>query len=167
VLISDIENSIKERLKDKIVDDFDVSKLEVESFPSSFSDYLERFSHPTGAALVSYKGSTFSASQSLGFISQEEKVDFSIILILRGIKIDETYSYVNQVSQFLRGYKIDGCEKIIPSKITFLDEDFGVWIYELEFSLIKTSIEVGLSNDLPTLKSITSESTIKSPEVYL
>jgi len=167
MLISDIENQIKDRLKNKIIDEFGYPKLDVESFPESFSDYLDQFSHPTGALLLAYKGSTFSDSQSLGFINQEEKIDFSIIFIFRASNIDKTYPYLEQITRSLKGYKIDGCEKIKSSKISFLDENFGVWIFELDFSLVKTSIETIFSEDLPVLKSSTCESTIESPEVYL
>jgi hypothetical protein len=160
MLISDIETSIKERLKAKITDEFDQPELEVDSFPENFKQYLTSFSHPKGAILVTYKSSGFSAPEGLGAISQKETIDFAVILLLRIFKSDEAHPYIEKIKNALKGYQIPGCTKIYPKKIDFLDEDFGTWIYALEFALSTTDIEIMEETSDPVLTSVTYQGNI-------
>lgn len=150
-MIKDIENVIRQRLADSI------TTLSVESFPDDFSDYLDKFSHPQGSVLVTYKGSTFTAPQGMGAIQQKRKVDFSAIIIVRASKAEEVYPYIDAVEQVCMGYKIPGCEKIFLTKSNFLDEIFGKFMYEVNFSLNTTQVEDTELQALPLLKKVTIE----------
>lgn len=151
MLVSEIENLIKERLKDKIVDEHNESLLDVESFPENFKEFLETFSYPKGVILVTYKGSNFSTPQGLGAISQKETINFAVILLLRINTSDEAHPYIEKIKNALKGYQISGCSKIYTKKIDFLDENFGTWIYELDFTLSTTDTELIEKADNPNL----------------
>nr|BDD46395.1 hypothetical protein 13 [bacterium] len=155
MLISDIETSIKERLKAKIVDEFDQPEFEVESFPKNFREFIETFSHPKGVILVTFESSSFSAPEGLGAITQKETIDFTAVLLLRIIKSDEAHPYIEKIKNALKGYKIPGCAKIYPKKIDFLDENFGTWIYKLDFALSTIDAEIPEQTDEIKLKKIT------------
>ncbi len=161
MLISDIENSIKERLKSKVINEHNQPEFDVESFPENFKQFLETFSHPKGVILVTYKGSGFSSPEGLGAITQNETIDFAVVLLLRIKTSDEAHPYINKIKNALKGYQIAGCNKMYPKKIDFLDENFGTWIYELDFTISTTDIEIIEEDENPVLlKEITYQGNI-------
>lgn len=148
--IKDIEDSIKSLLKENF------SGLSVESFPENFSDYLDKFSHPVGAILLNYKGSSFSSPETLNFVVQNDKTDFSAIILIRAAKSEAVYPYIEQLKQILTGYKMPGCDKVFISKISFLDEIYGKFIYVVDFSTITKLVEAVPAETNALLKKITN-----------
>ncbi len=136
MLISGIEDKIKERIKKNI------SGLAIESFPEDFDKYLKTFLHPKGAILVTYKGSSYSKPEGLGLLIQDETLEFTIVTILRHLKDSSgAHPIIEGLKDILKGYRIAGCTKIYPKKIDFLDESYGKWIYSMDITLSQTDIE--------------------------
>lgn len=134
MLISQIEQKIIERLKEKIKD------LHIEGFP----DKPQQFSliHPKGAILVHYQGANYSQTNSTSSIFQDKKLEFALTVITRNLRNnDGAYEYLDKVRGILTGYKIDGCSKMHPTKENFLSEDAGIWQYSINFELTATNIE--------------------------
>lgn len=146
--IKEIENSIKEKLK------ADLSGLSVESFPSNFADYLDKFSHPIGTVFLTYRGASYQKPAVLGLHVQEKQLDFSLILVVRAAKNEELYPYIDQLENILMGYKTIGCEKIYFTKNSFLDEYFGIFMYEIDFSTSTKAVEVVQENTDPLLTQV-------------
>lgn len=160
MLINNIEESIKDRLKDKLSDEYGRVLLAIDSFPEKFSDYLKKFTHPKGAVLLTYQGSSFSTPQGLGSINQKETIDFALILIIRAVKSNDAHEYIEKIKDSLNGFKMPGCTKMYPKKINFLDESYGKWIYQLDFSLSRANLEKVEEIDECLLKKVTYQGNI-------
>ena len=129
--ILNIQNSIKSKLQEEITD------LKIESFPSGFQDYLNKFTHPKGALLIHYAGSDYSEPNNHNLIEQTRKSFFDIYIILKNlIKADEACNYLEQVRNILTGFEVSGCEKMFPLNDDFILEQNGIWIYAIKFALL-------------------------------
>ena len=156
--IENIENSIIEKLQAS----FPV--FQTESFPANFSEFS--FTRANGCLLVRYQGSSFSGSKAIGFMVQEERIEFSIFIALRYLNsFQEAYPHLKQVKQTLTGFKPEGCSKLQPTKAEFLDEENGDLWYGMTFSLTRTAVETTEAEQLPILKKITLNSEYKTVEV--
>ena len=71
--IRDIENAIIEKLKTVF------PEVLVQGFPDKPAEFI--LLHPIGALLVHYQGSNYTSTDALGFISQENKKEFSITVV--------------------------------------------------------------------------------------
>jgi len=132
--ISDIENSVTERLKAKISD------LHIEGFPEKPAEF--RLVHQKGAILVHYQGGNYSDPKSLGCIYQDKKLEFSITIIMKHLRTHEgAYGYLDTVRQILTGFKPENCSKMIPVKEEFISEDSGIWQYSINFTTTTSVIE--------------------------
>ena len=154
--ISIVETAIISRLKSKITD------VLIQGFPEKPSEF--RLLHPIGALLVHYQGASYSEPKSIGCIVQDSKLEFSITVVMKNLRPIEkgaytgAYAYIDKVKQVLTGYKIDGCTKMYPLKEEFLGEDNGIWQYGINFALTSQNIEVAEDEELPLLKTITTNS---------
>ena len=88
----------------------------------------------------------FPASQHIqnarGIISQTKGLSFAITVVTRNLRNNKgAYETLDRVKQYLCGYKIPGCTKMIPQKEGFISETNGIWQYEIEFNLTTPSIE--------------------------
>ena len=132
--IRDIENSIIEKLKIKF------PEVLVQGFPDKPSEFI--LLHPIGALLVHYQGSNYTNSNALGFISQDNKKEFSITIDTRNLRENQgSYEYLDKVKSILTGFEPDGCSKLMPTKDFFISENKGIWQYGINFSLTTTNIQ--------------------------
>lgn len=135
-MIKTISDEIKIKLKQSITD------VEVANYPQKFDRFLKEFIHPKGAILVTYKGSTFSKPQTTDIVIQEESVSFALIVLIRAFTDDEALIYLDKIKKSLTGFKIAGCSKIWVERTEFLDEDEGIFMYEVDFTTKTKSFEV-------------------------
>lgn len=156
--IQEIENQIIERLQNTNPD------LQVESFPANFAEWP--FTHSVGAILVRYQGSSFSESQSIGLVLQDEKIDFTVCIGLRYLNnFQEAYTHLLSVKKALTGYKIEGCTKLQATKAEFItEENTDLW-YGITFSLTRTAIESVEETTPVLLKKITIENNFGDTKV--
>lgn len=132
--IREIENNIIEKLKDTF------PNILVQGFPDKPSEFI--LLHYKGALLVHYQGSNYSNSDALGFISQENKKEFSITVVTRNLRTnDGAYTYLDKVKSVLTGFEPEGCSKLMPSKDFFISENNGIWQYGINFTLTTPNIQ--------------------------
>ena len=94
--IREIENNIIEKLKDTF------PNILVQGFPDKPSEFL--LLHSIGALLVHYQGSTYSNTDALGFVSQENKKEFSITVVTRNLRTnDGAYELIDKIKSVLTG----------------------------------------------------------------
>ena len=132
--IRDIENSIIEKLK------LEFPEVLVQSFPDKPSEFI--LLHPIGALLVHYQGSNYSNSNTLGYISQENKKEFSITIVTRNLRENQgSYEYLDKVKNILTGFQPDECSRLMPTKDFFISENKGIWQYGINFSLTTSNVQ--------------------------
>lgn len=132
--IKEIENTIISKLKNTF------PALLVQGFPDKPSEFL--MLHSKGALLVHYQGSNYSNTNALGFISQENKKEFSITVITRNLRTnDGAYELIDKIKAVLTGFEIEGCTKLIPSKDFFISENNGIWQYGINFTLTTPNLQ--------------------------
>ena len=132
--IRTIENSIIETLKQNF------PELLVQGFPDKPSEF--RLLHPTGALLIHYQGSNYTNTQALGFVTQENKKEFSVTVITRNLRANNgAYEFIDKVKAVLSGFKIDECTTLLPTKDYFISENAGIWQYGINFTLITQNIQ--------------------------
>lgn len=132
--IRTIENSIIETLKQNF------PELLVQGFPDKPSEF--RLLHPTGALLIHYQGSNYTNTQALGFVTQENKKEFSVTVITRNLRANNgAYEFIDRVKETLSGFKIDECTTLLPTKDYFISENAGIWQYGINFTLITQNIQ--------------------------
>lgn len=124
--ILEIENDIIAQLQSNITD------LQVEGFPESPVEY--KLLHSKGAVLVHFKGGSYSAPESNMFIQQEVNMDFSITLMIRGLRDKNgAYPYIDAINKALTGFAPKDCLRMYPVGEYFLTERDGVWHYTINF----------------------------------
>ena len=132
--IRDIENSIIERLKTSF------PEVLVQGFPDKPVEFI--LLHPIGALLVHYQGSNYTSTNALGFISQDNKKEFSITVVTRNLRFNAgAYEYIDKVKAVLTGFEPDGCSKLSASKDFFISENGGIWQYGINFVLTTPNIQ--------------------------
>lgn len=132
--IREIENSIIEKLKSSF------PELLVQGFPDKPAEFI--LIHPVGALLVHYQGSNYTSTNALGYISQENKKEFSITVVTRNLRFNEgAYEFIDRIKSVLTGFEPDGCLKLMPSKDFFISENKGIWQYGVNFTLTTTNIQ--------------------------
>jgi len=132
--IRNIENQIIEKLKTSF------PEVLVQGFPDKPSEFI--LLHSIGALLVHYQGSNYTNSQSLGYITQENKKEFAITVVTRNLRFnDGAYEYIDKVKAVLTGFEPDECSKLIPVKDYFISENKGIWQYGINFSLTTNNIQ--------------------------
>lgn len=132
--IREIENSIIQKLKESF------PEVLVQGFPDKPSEFI--LLHPIGALLVHYQESNYSNSNTLGYISQENKKEFSITIVTRNLRENQgSYEYLDKVKNILTGFQPDECSRLMPTKDFFISENKGIWQYGINFSLTTTNIQ--------------------------
>lgn len=130
----EIENTIIDKLKT------DFPEVLVEGFPDKPSEFI--LLHSIGALLVHYQGSNYSTSESLGYIVQDNKKEFSITIVTRNLRANQgAYEYLDKVKAVLTGFRVDDCTKLMPTKDFFISENGGIWQYGINFTLTTTNIQ--------------------------
>lgn len=132
--IRQIEYSIIDKLKK------DFPEVLVEGFPDKPSEFI--LLHSIGALLVHYQGSNYTNSESLGYIVQDNKKEFSITIVTRNLRANQgAYEYLDKVKAALTGFQVDECTKLMPTKDFFISENGGIWQYGINFTLTTTNIQ--------------------------
>ena len=132
--IREIENNIIEKLKDTF------PNILVQGFPDKPSEFF--LLHSIGALLVHYQGSTYSNTDALGFVSQENRKEFSITVVTRNLRTnDGAYELIDKIKSVLTGFEIKGCSELSPSKDFFISENNGIWQYGINFTLTTPNIQ--------------------------
>ena len=92
--------------------------------------------------LVHYQGSNYTNSESLGYIVQDNKKEFSITIVTRNLRANQgAYEYLDKVKAALTGFQVDECTKLMPTKDFFISENGGIWQYGINFTLTTTNIQ--------------------------
>jgi hypothetical protein len=126
--IKDVEDAIINKLK------ADITDLQIEGFPEDYDQY--QFLHPKGAILVAYSGSDYTKSAVLDRVSQIQTLHFDILLISRGLRTHTgAYTYLDQIRASLTGYQPTGLSKVYPTKEEFVDQETGIWRYNISVSV--------------------------------
>lgn len=132
--IREIENSIIERLKASF------PEVLVQGFPDKPSEFT--FLHPVGALLVHYQGSNYTNSSALGYVSQDNKKEFSITIVTRNLRENQgSYEYLDKIKATLTGFQPDECSKLMPTKDFFISENRGIWQYGINFTLTTYNVQ--------------------------
>ena len=132
--IREIENCIIARLKNVF------PEVLVEGFPDKPSEFI--LLHPIGALLIHYQGSNYSNTESLSFVTQENKKEFSITIVTRNLRSNNgAYEYLDKVKAALSGFSIDECTSLLPTKDYFISENTGIWQYGINFTLKTQNIQ--------------------------
>ncbi len=136
-MIQEIENKIIEKLKEEISD------VAVEGFPDVPGNYMLK--HAVGAVLVRYIGAKFEKPQNYSRIFQEGYSQYAITIIMRNLhrkkRISGIYDKLDEVREILTGFSPDGRFKMFPVSEDFIDEENGIWQYEMIFTVYQVNGE--------------------------
>ena len=106
--------------------------LKTEAFPERPEDY--HLTHPVGAVLVVYGGSTNGAVITEAPLSYERHIQSSLCLMLRGLRAPTgVYAVLEALRAALDGWTPDGYRRGRVVKDVFIGNNDGTWIYELTF----------------------------------
>jgi hypothetical protein len=144
--IATIESAIVAQLQAAI------SVVEIVHFPDRPEAY--RLTHRIGAALVSFRGSSYGELIDSAVVAQARTLEFEVRLMARdlgwaygamstGIN-PGAYALLEAIRIALTGFQIPGCRKMYPLKERFVERDAqgGVWIYAIGFAVETLAIEV-------------------------
>ncbi len=132
--IREIENSIIQQLKTNF------PEVLVQGFPDKPIEFT--LLHPTGALLVHYQGCNYTLTEALGFVTQENKKEFSVTIVTRNLRSNNgAYEYIDKVKATLSGFSIDECTSLLPTKDFFISENKGIWQYGINFTLKTQNIQ--------------------------
>lgn len=103
---------------------------EVKLFPDRPDQY--RFIHPKGAVLVGYQGSSFGRPHDTGAIVQERMMTLHLTVFGRGVHNDAgALELLDRLRLAVTGYKPLHCNPIHLLSESFVNEEGGIWQYEL------------------------------------
>lgn len=109
------------------------NKIPVE-IPTSIEQY--KLSHPIGAYLVIYKGSTFRQKDVKNIVAQDRDIEIMVVVTAR-YRTDYTpEEYLDFAINKLSGYKMDAKRTdrmIYCSQDEWLGEEAGIWSYAATF----------------------------------
>lgn len=161
--LSDLEEAFLQRLQP-------VLNLAVELYPARFQDY--RLLHPKGAVLIVYGGSEFSPPEAMGAIVQTRTVKMALVLMVRNLRTHaEGLPWLDALRALVTGFTpVPGATKAWPRQERFVDQQEGVWIWELmvHFKLPNLELDDGelgaLLKHVTTLDGYERTETIRHPD---
>lgn len=113
-----------------------ITTVKVEAFPDNPNLY--KLIHPIGAILVAYSGSIFSDPTGYDFFQQLEEMDFSLTLIVKGLRNQNgAYNYIDSIRTTLNNYKPTNCTQTYIKKVDFLEEKDGEWQFGITYKVLK------------------------------
>lgn len=120
----DIEQAFLQRLQPAL-------NLAVELYPARSQDY--RLLHPKGAVLIVYAGSEFSSPEAMGAIVQTRVVKVALVLMVRNLRTHaDGLPWLDALRALVTGFTpVPGATKAYPQQERFLNEQEGVWSWEL------------------------------------
>lgn len=161
--ITTIEASIVDRLGAQ------VKAIEIVHFPDRPEAY--RMTHRVGAALVSYRGSTYGGIIDTEAVVQERKLEFEVRVLARDLGWayggarsgagPGAYGLLEAIRAALTGFQIPGCRKAYPLRERFIERDNqgGVWVYAISFVVETLALEAAPQDNLPLfIKGVARES---------
>lgn len=108
-------------------------------FPERPAQY--RLNHPTGAVLVSYLGSRWSASADAGAVVQRREVQIALAVIARQLNgRDAAIEMLDAVRCALIGFAPAHCNQLRAVSERFLGEAAGLWQYEVQLAATSASV---------------------------
>lgn len=102
--------------------------------PTSIEQY--KLSHPIGAYLVIYKGSTFRQKDVKNIVAQDRDIEIMIVVTARYRSEFTPEQYLDFAINNLSGYKMDAKRTdrmIYCSQDDWLGEEAGIWSYAATF----------------------------------
>lgn len=125
----------------------------VETFPERPSEY--QFIHPTGAILVGYGGSKFTALEHVGFIAQQRDMTLVLTIIGSNLHGDEgTLSILDEARLAMVGFTPPNCQPCHLLAERFLSEDAGAWQYELTVQTETQQVQTCQAQDNPLFLAV-------------
>ncbi len=154
--IEDFEDVIVERLQSGF------PTLEVKAFPDRPEDY--KFTHPTGALLLHYRGADFGDSQGIGTISLRRKLLWDVTVYAKSLRSHRgtegkggALLILDALRAHLTGWRPKGAVTgMVPEREDFLNRDGSAWIYVARFSLVAPLVQKTEDETAVLLKRITS-----------
>lgn len=144
--------------------------LAVERYPARAQDY--RLLHPKGAVLIGYGGSEFSPPRAMGALVQERTVKILLVLIVTNLRTHaDSLPWLDALRALITGFTpVPGATKAYPQQERFLEEQDGVWSWELmvHFKLPNLELDDGelgaLLKHVTTLDDYERTETIRHPD---
>ena len=152
--LKEMQADLLERVKSGI------TTMSVEPFPDKPADY--KLLHPVGAVLVRYNGGSYSQPGGMGFVRQDRRLDWELVVVTRSLNKGDgaAYPILDALRVLLTGYRLPDCDKLFPFKEEFLDEDNGIWQHTILFGCMSVNIEIPDEESNPLLKRITANDNL-------
>ncbi len=160
-VIVDIEEALKDRLGATIAgvpalvrlmrktdNSVEAVPVKIESYPKQPSDQLLLTLAESGAVVVRYTGSTYSARRDVGAVSVQDRVMVYEVLVFSKSLQDRNsgagiYELLDLCALRVIGYKPAGCvDGIELIRDDYVEEQKGSWTYGLLFSVKTQTIRV-------------------------
>lgn len=133
-MIIEIKNMIKNTLENAvntmIAPEY---KIPVE-IPSSIEEY--KLSHPIGAYLIIYKGSSFNKKDVKNIIAQDRDIEITVVVTARYKNSYPPENYLDFAISTLSGLEISGKRtdrRVYCKQDEWLGEEAGIWSYAATF----------------------------------
>jgi len=160
-----VQAVIVQRLKDSGELYAPLTQVEIAGFPDKPEVY--RLTHPVGAVLVFYAGSTYTAHPTtIDEVRQEREMKWTLSIVARDLgwayggppsgPSPGAYGIVEVCRYALAGFQITGFTKMVPRDDRFVrrDAEGGVWYYELDLCHRSTVVNVSPDENFPLLSDV-------------
>ncbi|MEG8946607.1 Gp37 family protein [Rosettibacter firmus] len=129
-MITEIKNMIKSNLEAAVSNLPQQLRIPVE-IPISIDQY--KLSHPIGAYLVIYKGSSFKQKDVKNIIAQDRDIEIMVVVTARYREEMKPEEYLDYAIEQLSGYQTDSKRTVYCSQDEWLGEEAGIWSYAATF----------------------------------
>jgi len=165
VIYSQIEDEIVTRLS-PMTTGGGVDVVQLPETPAEFEKPLL-----AGRVTVAYKSSTYGDIRSLGCITQDEKIQFEIIVQSRLLRTSNgIHTMIEAVKRLVVGFQPTDCSKIYLVQNGYMsrDNDSALWNYSMVFEtkyLLVEDIETEENSEGPFLSDITFIYNVNDTEI--
>ena len=112
----------------------------VEFFPDNTNDYYP--SHPEGAVLIGYQGSSFGESQDVTFVNQKRFITLALTTVNRSQWGDSgSLLLLDLVREAMAGFEAKNCIKASIESEQFIGEEGGLWYYQMLLRLPTQNVQ--------------------------
>jgi hypothetical protein len=116
--------------------------VEVSALPDTLVEFNKSFK--TGKITVAYKGSKFNKAQSTNALSQQETVEFELIVqarLLRGAT--GVYTFLEQVKRLILGYKLTHTDRVYlqDQALIVSDAKAETFTFSMGVACVKLTVE--------------------------
>ncbi|QKJ99926.1 MAG: hypothetical protein HND40_10320 [Ignavibacteriota bacterium] len=143
-MIKDVKELIKNLLTDAILTLPPQLQIPVE-IPTSIDGY--KLSHPIGAYLIVYKGSTYRQKDVKNIVAQDRDIEIMVVITARYREDYTPEEYLDFAINKLSGYQTDAKRTdrmIYCSQDEWLGEEAGIWSYAATFIVPVEFYQVGV-----------------------